>query len=890
MKRLAFSLVAALVAVGTAAAKDLVWDQNYGSWWSGTIWTPVGSSEHQTAADGDSILIGDANKDNTLNIDMRPNPSKVVVDSSHNHTFKFYSSTCGFGASTGAIEKRGTGMLTFLQAKSWGGMSSDNLNKCPIDIYGGTLTSGIRANYNTYGDCRQPFTVTVHDGGRFWLRHHCSTGISNATADSDNSGNMSVIVEPGGVFEAYVDNESGMNILSWLNLNGGTFCYGSGYDAKSGMLEIRRGMRFSGTSPYVFNYDDARTRSGASPVQSISLRPHVSKTAAGDRLIEFDVSDISNGEGADVTFNIPIVHNPDYDQTRDVGILKTGEGHLVLGASGQQIVGGSAVNYAPDGAIRVEKGVLELAAATTLDPSCKREIYVSTNAELRLSNRNALNKVVSSGGINEGDASIVVDHGKFSITDTTAGYAFFGGLTLDHATFVPHQNADSGWGLLFLGKLLKIRDDTPVTWDSAHFDRIHLYPGEFGGTTFDIGRVPGDNAWDMELTCRLDNHRNFNWGNRNGKLVKQGDGVLMLDRPNNDGNSFAGDIEVDEGTLMLSASVKDCTPWADANKKFTKTIVGDLTQTRTFLVNENGTLHFNGRNIYPNYGSITNADNFPNTVHVRGKLKFSSYGTINPLQNLTIEDGTVEFGKGFDGYGLFKVCNTFKVIGTKPFEMKTTTYTYQWLMLNGWPYTTFDVANVTGDSRPDAVFETPLALQSSWIKDGAFPIRVGYVKKGAGTMVVAGGQAMSGGIDVTPNGPVDVREGCLQIDGWSGNVSEMTVAAGAYVSGSGTVSRVVMSEGAGFRCRVGAKQPNEMLHISRDLVLGATGNVDIICPDGGTAGAAKAMAVRVDGAILAPQGTSGWTVSVNGVPASGHVSIVGGTLRASTGGMAVIIR
>lgn len=856
--RTAYCTILAMAVCLAAAGRELVWTGAVNSNWSGAAnWKDATTGETGlTFANGDSVRIDDTSSTTKITVNARISPSNVVFDVTRDLEIYFSNSSYGFSKDVKSIAKHGSGNLSYSFSGSSWNVGTDNLNVCPIDIYGGIIGAITRANYNSYGDSRVPFTVTVHDGGCLWLRHHCTTGINSDDASSLISGNMDVYVFTGGVFKAYVDQPKsatdsstmGCNPIGWLTLDGGSLEYGNGWDTISGFMAIGQGMRFRGPEPYVFTNNPA-----LGTYQCICLRANAGNT---EQNVEFDVADITGDDEADVTFAIPFTRVLASSASTNVCLLKTGAGRMVLDVAAQ-------ATFPPR--VRVEEGVLDLAKAKTTNANVTRDIHVSTNAELRLTHKWGFCDLLYDKPTNTGDVSVVVDHGTLSIPDTTPGYAYLGSLTLDHATFVPHTNLNehsnaSLNGLQFVfGRMLKVLSDSPMPFNY----KSSLYKWEDGGTEFNVGETDGE-LWDLSLG-KLINHRNDGgsfWSP--GGIRKTGPGALAL---NEKTSEFTGGIRVDEGTLLIGTVVEDRSNGSSGNSS----ILGNLTEGKSasspIFVNTNGTLRFHCRNVLPNYGDITNGTSaksatvqaLPVTIHVCGKMKFDQ-NTIQAIPNLTVEDGTIEYENGFVGtYGVFKVQETFKVIGKKQFHMPfDPTKTSQHLCLNAYPRTIFDISDNTGDARADAIFDIPLRVQRAFENNVLFTsisnvVKVGFVKRGAGTMQVNDPGVENGGHP--PNGLVTVEDGVLEVNGALDSLSGVAVQAGAFLAGTGVVTSVTIQSGGGLFAVAGQKTP---LRLTGGLSLPASGVVRLYNPDNLPDKSLKANILQVEGAVTGD--LSGWTV------------------------------
>lgn len=918
-------MMAAICLSLAIGANDLVWTgASSDNWRDAGNWVIAGTTTAATYADGDNVRIDDTSSTATIILDAQVTPGNVVFDITRDVTIKQTTDAAGFGSATASIDKYGIGTLTFQSGKAWS-KTAGNLNKCDIRIFGGTVVSGYRAVYNTFGDSKEPFWVRIYDGGKLWLRHHCSTGISTDSADSNVTGNMNVHVVTGGVLLAYSDIDSTLNNVGWLLLDGGTLRIGGGAFGGLGPLEVRRGIRFRGAPSYEIGVDT--TLPSYNSNYGMLLRPHVDKAAVGDRLIEFDVPDLSGGEGRDVTWAVPLRRQTAYAQTSNVGILKTGAGHLAFATS----MSGSS--SCMDGDIKVMEGVFELGYAKTFTKQHAHELYIGTNAEVRITAADAISDSGATSHI--GESAIRVDHGTLKLLNptsdpTNAEYAavnYLGSLIVDHGT-VDWSGLVTGMkdhGFMQLGRLLTITNDLPVRWTSDGVPNagisVRTYYGGFThettdtqwildhytnkttncGTEIRVPNIDGGNGWDFLIDMPIFIMRCRNPGAfiRSG-FIKTGDGTLCL---NNSSSRFCGDITVREGTLMVSETVADRSghvggTWSmlgslNNDWGLATLLPGKHDPARTICVETNATLWFNGRNAFPQYALFTNRVFNVDVIVKGGTIKLST-GGITPFPNLKMEDGHLEYADGFFPYGIFKVAGTFEIAGSTPLTLPVSgTGQNQMITLNGNPATIFKVNDVTGDPAADLTVDLNLGRPSNGeYANRAFFGTLGFRKTGAGTMRYTAPLAATRGNGLTADheldGNVSVEEGEFRLDGDLSAASSIAVSSGAYLSGTGRVSNVSIAAGGGLRI---VSQQKKKLVVTGNATLSATGTIDIVS-DPSSARTPGGWIMEVAGTFTHPSDFSGWTVTVDGVarPDLGIV-VDGGRLGVgSVGGLVFHIR
>lgn len=252
-----------------------------------------------------------------------------------------------------------------------------------------------------------------------------------------------------------------------------------------------------------------------------------------------------------------------------------------------------------------------------------------------------------------------------------------------------------------------------------------------------------------------------------GSFVKDGAGTLTVTASGGKQafRDFNGDVTIRSGALVFSG----------ANQYAS---LGGL-DTGTFFVEAGATMQVLNRNCF---GKVDDINGCKASVVVRkgGTLKFGPDGTShtgNTVKDLTLDGGSFEFAGAGVGpkQGTLTVLGRLTVTGDVAQVMTDTTANDNNRVGLAWQKdsagsatsaarTVFDVADVTGDDRPDLTFEKPLTRGPN-VNNVA-----GLVKTGAGRMRLAyDGDANSGGgyygRQLGPNGDVDVLGGVLEFAG-----------------------------------------------------------------------------------------------------------------------------
>jgi fibronectin-binding autotransporter adhesin len=160
-----------------------------------------------------------------------------------------------------------------------------------------------------------------------------------------------------------------------------------------------------------------------------------------------------------------------------------------------------------------------------------------------------------------------------------------------------------------------------------------------------------------------------------GALVKENSGTLTLESTITTGNTFSGDITVNGGTLIGLSSV---------NGGGGQPALGSRVNTRTFTINNGGTLQFNSGNIVANAYNQTTAPTL--VINSGGTVTNGGTATNNALNDVQLNNGTLTSTTGHLGstsgipvYGAWNLNGTVTSTGTS--TISTTAPDKGWVML-----------------------------------------------------------------------------------------------------------------------------------------------------------------------------------------------------------------
>ncbi len=273
----------------------------------------------------------------------------------------------------------------------------------------------------------------------------------------------------------------------------------------------------------------------------------------------------------------------------------------------------------------------------------------------------------------------------------------------------------------------------------------------------------GDVLFDIDSDFKLTK--------KSGKLTevdsfeKKGAGTLTISTPEKDaGFTFTNDIEIFEGKIFTAS---DCQGTRNESG-LTTTALGNPFVKRRVRIHDGAELKLEAGNVF---GFIARKDLLVDICVESGGTLNISNAALTSFGSLTLNGGQLLYGAGNQGskeYGNLKICDTFTVAGSTP-------YTFSSGGANSWFHlndenakltTTFNVEDVTGDDQFDVRFN--LSLQND-ITGATTSLSAGFVKTGAGTMVLANnglnsGSAVGGVFRARVfSGDIEVREGELRL-------------------------------------------------------------------------------------------------------------------------------
>lgn len=413
-------------------------------------------------------------------------------------------------------------------------------------------------------------------------------------------------------------------------------------------------------------------------------------------------------------------------------------------------------------------------------------------------------------------------------------------------------------------KVLKVPGEKSPAIISNHTDAAiakyqALAVNKIYNTTFTVENVTEDDNADLILDTPLMNNRsNPATDPVTGRLIKKGAGtLLLLDQT----SALTVDMIIEEGTVRL-----DYHPGVVASgknefgvDKGTFTLLGDMTKPeRKIIVKDTGCLQLMERNHFCAYSYGADGNN-----NIQTELVITNGGSLvlSPTRlggtcfgPIAFIDGTIEFDTSRAlpdsenwGWGAFAVRGTMRVGGTQPFKMNAVGKNC-WQILYRNKETQFDVADITKDAAADFITDLPFVVpmdKGCWTDETTgTTASYGFQKRGAGTMVVNGD--VGGTFNYGMTGEADVAAGTLEVNGGIHSASLVTVEEGAFLSGTGKVSHVSLTAGAGFRQKAGTENP---LRIIGNLTVDENPIIRIDNPDGLDRKATRAALFTVSGTI-----------------------------------------
>ena len=442
----------------------------------------------------------------------------------------------------------------------------------------------------------------------------------------------------------------------------------------------------------------------------------------------------------------------DYTLTTNVvGTKIVGSSELIKRGGGTLTMNSAGHTFTND--IRIEAGtmVANVPNAGSNSPlgsgSVERRIYVSTNATLRLAERNTFGGAETTAL----KAEIHVDHGllEFGKPGGVKGVNTLGNLTLNNALMAYTNMGEGTYGFLKVCRTFSLSGSQP--YDFSNFSRADLFMllNSNPSTEFRVADITGDAGADATFRFPL-KHGPVNYPASG--LIKTGPGVMVLA---NASSTFRGNIEVREGELVASAMK------SDTNNA--QTVLGNARVSRSIYVGTNAMLTFAERN------TLGTAEGDTPTVAItvdHGSLAITNNGHTT-FGALTLDSATFSYKDGYDATrGIMRLGGKLTLKGETPYVFDSPVgATYGYINLNASPLTEINVADITGDPAPDASFLLPF---KDFASSNSPTYAAGFVKTGAGTLYLTNATS-------TFSGDIEVREGALVADmaggGALGNVS-----------------------------------------------------------------------------------------------------------------------
>lgn len=461
--------------------------------------------------------------------------------------------------------------------------------------------------------------------------------------------------------------------------------------------------------------NNVRFDDGAS-LKTVNLSAAVT---AGNILFECDQNfTLTNAAGGKITYANAFV--------------KRGSGTLTVGCTGH--------TYTND--IRIEAGTLVAnvpnAGSSLGLAAVERQIYVSTNATLRLAERNTF------GGANVTNltAKIFVDQGllEFGKPGGVKGVNTLGDLTLNNAVMAYTNMGEGTYGFLKVCRKFSLMGSQPYDFSDCNRTDIFMLLNSGPYTEFNVADITG-NA-DADVTFRFPFKHVANVGYYDTGLIKTGPGSMVLASA---ASTFRGDIEVREGELVAAA------PKTDTYS--TLTVLGNALVSRSVYVGTNAVLTFMERNTLGAAEAATPAVAI--TVD-HGALNITTNNGHTTFGALTLDNGTFTYKGGYDATrGVMRLGGKLTLKGETPYTFDLPSgASYCFINLNASPLTEINVADITGDSAADAFFIIPF---KDFASSNSPTYAAGFIKTGPGTLYLTNAVNNYSSF----SGDIEIREGVL---------------------------------------------------------------------------------------------------------------------------------
>lgn len=616
-------------------------------------------------------------------------------------------------------------------------------------------------------------------------------------------------------------------------------------------------LKFTGTNVYIFPWVN---QAGSCGLSIGRAKP-----------VDVYVADITGDAASDVIWQLPVTWINRTGAANSPGRFnKLGPGTLEL-ACGQNMFTGD---------VRVVEGTLACSAGLANignnkgglgSPAHAHTIYVGTNATLALTGSD-----IQGQFYNDSKITVHVDGG--TLTQANGHVNSFGPTILDNASL-------SYWGRrgYYGGSWPTFGFNGPVTFKGtnvytlANLNGSALFFGGNGMSDVIVEDITQDAEADVIIDMPLVNGLSWyivkdgqiigtNEAARPCQFRKLGAGTLQL---NAFASTFTGDVDVAEGVLVAAAgSAAECASYST---------LGHPGVDRTITVYNGGELVFGAQDALGQLASPIKLS----TIISNGTFRLKDY-SANGIGPITFYDGQFIYNGGSAGsrvWGTLGFLGRVTLDGTQPYDWPAVGNNNRFSLghaddflieprddgkTNYWGKTTFDVKDITQSSAVDATIGVPLQSIPDWPSSALFKnilFKCGLIKTGAGTLSLTSNNNIY-------EGDTRIEAGTLRIDGTLKN-SAVTVEAGGWLGGTGTVTHVTVEDGAGFEVFADQTVPLK----ASSLTAANGGVVRVRNPNGLEPAALDAPFLLVPGGFDA----SKWSVVMDGVAPTPNLRVKVGT-------------
>ena len=416
-------------------------------------------------------------------------------------------------------------------------------------------------------------------------------------------------------------------------------------------------------------------------------------------------------------------------------------------------------------------------------------------------------------------------------------------------------------------------DGEPVAWtdakDAYFDDTCATNRVEITGT---VNPASINVTADSDLRLDFNNNRSSVLGAGCTNFVKRGFGTFEIYYGNNTSTNLvrgAFPIEVREGCLKVCA--------ANSNSA-----LGDAARGYEVKVYDHAKLWLYTRNVI---GSATPdvANDSVFTVYTNGTFDMSCSGfNIQAIGTLDLLGGNFVAPSVCHPLGYLLIRNRL-TLGCNPGKSP---YVFPDVLdqnadlscgITFGRNTEFRVEDVTGDAAADGIFNCAVLART---RDGWQNAQnpCGFRKTGGGTMELNNPYKGVSGAHARPTGEIAVEAGELRVNVDYSLASKYTVADGAFLSGTGKVSKVEFAAGAGLRVDAGNTDVLELA--GADFAGG--GVIEISGVPAEAVDNLRVTCARIGNPVTGAANLAGWTVKVDGVQVPGvAVCLREGFLKAS---------